>query len=309
MRSLPSALLLLLGCGPAGGSVAQVASDLDAVGRIASPRQPSHWRALLEDNLRKDSYQCLPPVAQVLGEPSGPLLERRIHGSVPHYGWFYGPMVYRVGVVDGMWRVSLHVALTPSGADVIELPDCQTDVRHVVCEGTAYQDDPGVDACPESGRFQAPASRAHLRALLTRWSTEAEGYYNRDARHFGLPVRYDFELSLADEPANAPIDVRMPLWLSCGRTPYFSAFRSGWSIPVVAHELGHFLGLLDEYEALSGIFPFYPKTPFEGSEGSRMGLSMKSHTRVMPMHHYLVLRRFHCDEPSSRDPYRDMFAP
>jgi hypothetical protein len=84
------------------------------------------------------------------------------------------------------------------------------------------------------------------------------------------------------------------------------AFRSGWSIPVVAHEVGHFLGLLDEYEALSGVFSFYPKTPFEGSEGSRMGLSMKKHTQLLPMHHYLVLRRFHCDEPETRDPYRDL---
>jgi hypothetical protein len=79
--------------------------------------------------------------------------------------------------------------------------------------------------------------------------------------------------------------------------------RTGWSLPVVAHEVGHLLGLLDEYEALSGIVRCYPKTPFRGAEISRMGLSMREDTRLLPIHHYLVLRRFFCAEPASVDPY------
>jgi hypothetical protein len=98
-------------------------------------------------------------------------------------------------------------------------------------------------------------------------------------------------------------DLRLPLWPTCGRTPYFQAFRAGWSMPVVAHETGHVLGLLDEYEALSGIVKAYPKKPFPGAEISRMGLSMREGSLVLPLHHYLVLRRWFCPEPPSGGPF------
>jgi hypothetical protein len=220
-------------------------------------------------------------------------------------------MRYRVRpAADRRWLVEINVAvIDPASPEAtMELPDCELRERldgPVQCEGTPYPDAPGVEACPDVGTFEARATRANLRALLARWSADVERYYNRDAAHFGLPVRYDFEFFLADDAAAArgPVDLRLPLWLSCGRTPYFLALRTGWSVPVLAHEMGHFLGLLDEYETLSGIVGFYPKTPFEGAERSRMGLSMKRGTRLLPLHHYLVLRRYHCAEPPGRDPY------
>ncbi len=58
----------------------------------------------------------------------------------------------------------------------------------------------------------------------------------------------------------------------------------------------------------SGIVGFYPKTPFVGAERSRFGLSMKEETVVLPLHHYLVLRRFFCPEPENRDPYQHAMA-
>ena len=109
----------------------------------------------------------------------------------------------------------------------------------------------------------------------------------------------------ASEAGWGEVDMSVPLSPTCGRTPYFSAFRSGWSLPIVAHEVGHVLGLLDEYEALSGIVAFYPKTPFVGAELSRMGLSMREETRVLPLHHYLILRRYLCPEPDGRSFYDD----
>jgi hypothetical protein len=122
---------------------------------------------------------------------------------------------------------------------------------------------------------------------------------SRGARDFGLPVDYDFDFVLTEAAGGGPLgaDLAVPLSPTCGRTPYFSAFRSGWSLPIVAHEVGHVLGLLDEYEAFSGLSSLYPKTPFAGAEVSRMGLSMREGTRILPLHHYLIVRRYLCAEP------------
>lgn len=110
-------------------------------------------------------------------------------------------------------------------------------------------------------------------------------------------MSYDFRFIADDEASWQVADLRVPLALTCARTPYFASFRSGWSLPIVAHEVGHVLGLLDEYEALSGITRVYPKTPFPGASVSRTGLSTREGTKVLPLHHYLVLRRYFCPEP------------
>jgi hypothetical protein len=290
----------------------RVIADLLPHGRGDTDGLEAHQLAVLDDHLIKDAYECLPPVEQVFAAPNGPKRTRRIHARQPHYSFFEGPLQYRVGAADGRWLVSVNVVLQPHEGGQLELPDCGLAgvlTGDVVCEGVPYEADPGVEACPGSGRFEAEASRHNLRALVARWSEEAEGYYNRDAARYGLPIHYDFHFSLQGDTARAPVDWRMPLWNSCGRTPYFTALRSGWSIPIVAHEVGHFLGLLDEYEALSGITSLYPKTPFLGSEGSRMGLSMKTDTRIYPLHHYLVLRRYHCEEPRTRNKMPPVLGP
>jgi hypothetical protein len=110
-------------------------------------------------------------------------------------------------------------------------------------------------------------------------------------------VRYRFTFVDGEDEQARFADLRVPLSLTCGRTPYFASFRSGWSLPIVAHEVGHVLGLLDEYETFSGITKIYPKTPFPGAEVSRMGLSMREETRVLPLHHWLVVRRWFCADP------------
>jgi len=262
---------------------------------------------ILEHSLAADAYVCVPAPKKVFFGATTPG-SRVIKGTMPHYDLYHGPMQYQVQRRRAGWNVAVTVAVqAPAYDGRMELPDCALKPRlegAVTCEGKPFSRSGTLDICPETGSFFAPVTRHNVEALLARWSTEAEGYYNRGARASKIPISYDFEFVLVDrdeQPEQASLVV--PLATSCARTPYFQAFRSGWSLPIVAHELGHVLGLLDEYEMFSGIVGFYPKTPFEGAERSRMGLSMKEDTEVLPLHHYLVLRRYFCPEPEAFDPY------
>jgi hypothetical protein len=297
------------GGGGADVSVAEVAAELDAMTGALTATQRATFRDVLEDTLEKDAWACHPSPRHVFSG-AGADGDRLVIGTMPHYGFFFGPMQYSLQRAAGGWRVEARIAVeVPKGAASLELPDCALRPEldgPVVCSGRAYSASGTTDACPGSGSFSAPATSRNVAALLRRWSTEAEAYWNRDARRYGVPVIYDFDFVRAEEAAarGLRVDMALPLSPTCGRTPYFSSFRSGWSLPVVAHEVGHLLGLLDEYETFSGIVSFYPKTPFPGAEVSRMGLSMREATLVLPLHHYLVVRRWYCPPPVSRDPYR-----
>ncbi len=266
------------------------------------------FRGALATTLAQDAYVCDPLPSEVFGG-DGPEGWRSIHGTMPHYGVYYGPMGYAVLHADGSWRVEVRYAVeVPRDVMDMELPDCALAGElegPVVCEGVPYSQSGTLYACPDSGVFRATTTPHNVRVLLARWSRDAERYYNRDAERFGLPITYDFTFEPIDpgQAADGPVHLRLPLSTTCGRTPYFRWVRSGWSMPILAHEVGHMLGLLDEYEMLSGIVDLYPKTPFQGAERSRFGLSMKEDTVVLPLHHYLVLRRYFCPEPGSRDPY------
>lgn len=278
--------------------------------RLSPPWVGAHgdtFADILEHSLAVDAYVCVPDPKRVLFAEVPPG-RRIIDGTMPHYDLYHGPMHYEVQRLRSSWLVRVTIAIeAPQYTGRMELPDCALERRlegDVRCSGTPYSESGGLDICPDTGRFSAPVTPRNVRVLLERWSVEAESYYNRDARAARVPVHYDFSFELlsdGDSARNASLVV--PLATTCARTPYFVAFRSGWSLPIVAHEVGHVLGLLDEYEMFSGIVGFYPKTPFEGAEKSRMGLSMKEDTVILPLHHYLVLRRYFCPEPDTKNPY------
>lgn len=312
MRSratLPALAAMIVSCTPSLRSIDAVASELEQWREPIPSTRPATDRSILQRAIAVDPYVCSPSAAEVFGGQAERGI-RTIHGSMPHYGLYDGPMRYHVQRTDDGWIVRLRIAVRfPNRDTELELPDCSLRERFegpVGCWGIPFEQATGVESCPDVGRFRAVATRHNVSALLAHWSTEAEGLWNRDAQRFGLPIRYDFDFIEAPERGWIDADATLPLEPTCGRTPYFRSLRSGWSIPVLAHEVGHWLGLLDEYEMLSGIAGFYPKTPFPGAEVSRMGLSMKRETVVLPLHHYLVLRRYFCPEPESRDPYEHL---
>lgn len=293
------ALVLAGGCASRGASAVR---ELEALGPEWVEQYSASYASILAHALAADAYVCEPTPAEVFfgSTPAG---VRFIAGSMPHYDVYDGPMRYQVRRAHDRWFVQAWVIVEPPpNTGRMELPDCGLQARlegPVQCSGRPYSQSPTLDICPESGSFSAPVTRKNVRALLAHWSTAVEGYYNRDAKAQRLPVSYDFTFTVPEArgvPASSALVV--PLATSCARTPYFQAIRSGWSLPILAHEMGHLLGLLDEYAALSGIADFYPKAPFPGAERSRMGLSMRDSTALLPLHHYLVLRRFFCPEPA-----------
>lgn len=293
------------GCAVVPGELARIQSQLEARSPSWVAEHRPTFESILAQGLAVDSYHCMPfPDDVFFGDTA--VGTRVIWGEVPHYGVVWGPMHYRVTRATEGWLVQVRYAVDPPSSDTLELPDCKLSesVPEMTCEGAPYSTSDSVDACPKVGAFRAPNTRASVDALLVQWSREVEEYYNRDAKSQGLPIRYDFEFQRASEGVAS--DIHLPLSSSCGRTPYFVSVRSGWSLPVLAHEVGHVMGLVDEYEMFSGIVGFYPKTPFLGAEKSRMGLSMRESSVVLPLHHYLILRRYFCPEPSSRDPFGDI---
>ena len=306
--------LALVGCGASHGAdsgvprlstIDEIADELEGMSAPFVAGHPETFRGILADAIAKDAYVCLPRPREVFfGEVAEG--ERAIVGQMPHYGLFFGPMSYRVGRSGGRWRVRLLVAVVPPDPrEMLELPDCAMSGE--VDEATACAEDrereTTLEVCPPRARGLARATPRTVDALLGRYSREVAAYWSRDALAEGLPIDYDFEFRRAETADPSRVDMALPLVTTCGRTPYFSSLRSGWSLPIVAHEMGHVLGLLDEYETFSGMF--YPKTPFPGAEVSRMGLSMREATRVLPVHHYLVLRRWFCPSPGETTPFRD----
>lgn len=89
---------------------------------------------------------------------------------------------------------------------------------------------------------------------------------------------YEFRFSLVDNPSLAHYRVKV---LDDTRGPYDTNWGRNWTQQVIAHEIGHMLGLGDEYETLT--------STSDCLEISKMCDSW--HGIMMKHHYYFVLRR------------------
>jgi hypothetical protein len=287
-----------------------IAHELDTLSGPEVAQYGEVFLKVLSDALAEDAYVCTPPPHAVFfgDAPAG---ARVVEGVMPHYGVFLAPMHYAVRRSASRWRVELRLVIDPPSPDeLLELADCET-ARLLdgasACKPSLAPSFASDDFCPEAPIATAPATRANVERLLAHWSTGVERYYNRDAARFGLPIEYDFEFILeSDPPSQKRSDGSFALRAGCGRRPYIMGLDSGWSLPILAHEVGHMLGLLDEFENVGEMIGLGYKTP-SGLETSRMGESRRDDTMILPLHHYLVLRRYFCPEPTTRDPYSHAF--
>ncbi len=94
-----------------------------------------------------------------------------------------------------------------------------------------------------------------------------------------------FRLKLAKKRSEGKIKAKLKRNFTRG--PYFSRWSLSWGTATIAHEMGHMLGLDDEYS----------NNPFGGSLAgcNRSSLMCSSHSgRVMDYHYYLIFRRMLC---------------
>ncbi len=134
-----------------------------------------------------------------------------------------------------------------------------------------------------------PAVQAEMRAKLERaaqfWEAHAPG------------GRVHFKFVLVQPGAPASIDV--PLTLEDERRPYDVQWTTQWDWKTVAHELGHVMGLDDEYNQLRNTMGL-GKGPMARDRCTRTSLMCDNNSSFAvpkPYHYYLILRRMFCDEP------------
>lgn len=105
----------------------------------------------------------------------------------------------------------------------------------------------------------------------------AEAVWNNSREAFGA-IKYKFKFKVANTAKEAHFSVRL---VDDTRGPYDTQWARNWSHKIIAHELGHMLGLGDEYQTVSGKQDCVMK--------SLMCSSFQG--QPLPYYYYHVLRR------------------
>lgn len=105
----------------------------------------------------------------------------------------------------------------------------------------------------------------------------AEKIWN-DAR-LPFDFKYAFKFDVVENEADSLYSVNV---LDSTRGPYDRQWGRDWSSTTIAHELGHMMGLADEYQTVSG--------KVDCLRSSLMCVS--SSGKIQPHHFYFILRRF-----------------
>lgn len=125
-------------------------------------------------------------------------------------------------------------------------------------------------------------SAREIQGLKSKMSAAADAW-TRNNRLSTTPIKFD--LKLVEDRNSAHIVAKLKKKFSRG--PYFTNWSLKWSTQTIAHEMGHLLGLDDEYS----------NNPFGGSMNncSRSSVMCNSHGGSQKdYHYYLIFRRLLC---------------
>lgn len=106
----------------------------------------------------------------------------------------------------------------------------------------------------------------------------AEDIWNMSRPRMGFEYRFRFKLVDSKDDAHYRVHVKANT-----RGPYFKNWdsHSWWTTGTQAHEMGHMLGLSDEYEGISGSM----------KNCSTLSMWCNDEGVIEPIHYYIVLRR------------------
>ena len=113
--------------------------------------------------------------------------------------------------------------------------------------------------------------------VITEKIRQAEEIWNASKYEFDFNYQFRFVAERDRSKAHFSVNLKK----GSTRGPYFQNWTTRWSANTVAHELGHMMGLGDEYRTLSG--------KMDCLKTSLMCSSSKGH--ITFQHHYHVLRR------------------
>lgn len=91
----------------------------------------------------------------------------------------------------------------------------------------------------------------------------------------------------------------IPLTNENGRYPYDSLWSTQWNASNLAHEIGHMLGLNDEYDQLNRTLGI--KVPVLETECDESSIMCQDYGVPKDFHYYLILRRTLCENKSHFD--------
>lgn len=115
------------------------------------------------------------------------------------------------------------------------------------------------------------ADTANFTDLLKRAEQEWNSY------RIPMDFAYEFKFDIEPDAKKAHYSVNV---LDSTRGPYDTNWGRDWDGPTVAHEVGHMMGLGDEYETLSSTMDCLPKSKMCDQSGF-----------LMKHHYYFILRR------------------